>query len=321
MKKSREGQKAKPWVSLEHHIYRELKPLKLKHVLVACSGGLDSVVLAYVLKRLQSALHLDLELLHFHHGLGEPKQLKYRDKTQRWVEAFGLHHGLQVQVFRHKGPELLRSESDLRKFRRHHIQVLVQKGPVVAMGHHRDDLLETRFMRLLRGTGPMGLLAMQSLKNQVLRPFLQISKQDLQEYAQEFELEWIEDPSNEEMHYLRNALRKRLQILEEIRPGALKNLSRSLELLAEKGQRSSNFEGKSSMGHRTYLQLSKPEKHQWIAACYLHFCGNQFTSGQVFEVSRQLDRDLRSLKLVIGQLQWRIEAGMISVLPLGHKSK
>jgi tRNA(Ile)-lysidine synthase len=116
------------------------------------------------------------------------------------------------------------------------------------LAHHQNDQAETVLLQLLRGAGVAGLSSMpesrslatstgQASSITLWRPLLRLSREDLEAYAREHKLKWIEDPSNRSSKYRRNAVRKSiLPKLESIQPGATANLARSAELLAQAQQ-------------------------------------------------------------------------------------
>jgi len=116
------------------------------------------------------------------------------------------------------------------------------------LAHHQNDQAETVLLQLLRGAGVAGLSSMpesrvlatsaeQASSITLWRPLLRLSREELEAYAREHRLKWIEDPSNQSSKYRRNAIRKSvLPKLETIQPGASANLARSAELLAQAQQ-------------------------------------------------------------------------------------
>jgi tRNA(Ile)-lysidine synthase len=125
----------------------------------------------------------------------------------------------------------LRYEALTQMCQAHNIQDLL-------LAHHLDDQAETVLIQLMRGAGLPGLSAMPQVKSKELihlwRPFLNMRRKDLEIYAKEHRLTWIEDPSNQDESYRRNAIRKSiLPTLEKFQAGAIENLSRSAKHLAE----------------------------------------------------------------------------------------
>ncbi|MBD3161727.1 MAG: tRNA lysidine(34) synthetase TilS, partial [Candidatus Eisenbacteria bacterium] len=99
----------------------------------------------------------------------------------------------------------------------------------VLLGHHRDDQVETLLLRLLRGSGPIGLAGMRRRRGIFLRPLLAVPRDELERYLEESGTAWVEDPTNRDPDRLRNRIRHRLlPLLErEIRPGSIPAIARA----------------------------------------------------------------------------------------------
>jgi tRNA(Ile)-lysidine synthase len=115
---------------------------------------------------------------------------------------------------------------------------VVGAGEVLLIGQHRDDQAETLLFRLLRGAGVQGLAAMPMQRalasGHLLRPLLGSSRAQLQAYAEEHQLTWVEDPSNADPRFSRNYLRHRVfPRLTERWPQAVASLARAAEHLSE----------------------------------------------------------------------------------------
>jgi tRNA(Ile)-lysidine synthase len=116
------------------------------------------------------------------------------------------------------------------------------------LAHHQNDQAETVLLQLMRGAGVAGLSGMPERRSlasstgqasgiTLWRPLLRLRREELEAYAREHQLKWIEDPSNRSSKYRRNAVRKSiLPKLESIQPGATANLARSAEVLAQAQQ-------------------------------------------------------------------------------------
>ena len=216
-----------------------------KRIAVALSGGLDSVVLLDTVCKAEA-------------------NNKSRDKNQ--IYAFHIHHGLQKQaddwlIFCEKLAKKYKIHFDFRLL---HLGSPQEQGNIesraragryealtdlceeygiedLLLAHHQNDQAETVLLQLLRGSGVAGLSGMpqsrqrSSIQNLTLwRPLLNQSRQELEAYAKEHKLKWIEDPSNQDRKYRRNAIRKDIiPKLEKIQPEALANMARSAELLGE----------------------------------------------------------------------------------------
>ncbi|MCX7674472.1 MAG: tRNA lysidine(34) synthetase TilS [Bdellovibrionaceae bacterium] len=242
----------KKWLALEHKIWREFhkeSALHGAHMIVLVSGGKDSVALWQVLRALQLAFRWSLYLAHVHHGGNQ----SYRQEARDFCAQLALE--AQVPFLEATSPRELRAEGEMREFRNAVAQkwyfeiqtrlkqVLLTQASFVApvvttsvwlvTAHHADDLLETRLMRLIRGTGGVGLRAMSALSHPRFRPFLNVSRGEIEAYLESRSLAYVEDPSNSNLHYLRNWIRHEwLARLERKRPGAKAALARSLTQIA-----------------------------------------------------------------------------------------
>lgn len=222
------------WSALDHQIHNSLLEIGFttpkKYIWIAFSGGEDSSLLLDVLSRLRARWKWNLQVLHIHHG-----HLPIRDQMADFAKDVAKKSGLPFHCVQYAGKEALKSEADLRGFRFGIIQQLLQDPhSILVTGHHQDDLLETRLMRLFRGSGSGGLSAMTAWNGRVLRPFLHVSKSRIRSEIQDRALEYFDDPSNQDQNYLRNWLRhSHLPSIEKKIPGATRALARSLSLIAE----------------------------------------------------------------------------------------
>src|SRR4051812_17485504 len=234
--------------ALEKEVWQSLKKnnIRDKSVLLAVSGGLDSMVLLNVLHRLVNSCGLTLHVAHVHHG--SSSNSKYRDDAFNFVRRSAKNLDLPFWsnlTATKQTPEPNpgidgasgESEASLRKFRFDVLEGIRARKHIdlIGLAHHRDDLLETRLLRLIRGVGPQGIQAMKLKQKHLLRPLLFVNRAHIEVYADEFAIEFLSDPSNKDVRPLRNWLRHEwLPMLEAKRPGASETLSRSLGLLARR---------------------------------------------------------------------------------------
>ena len=200
-------------------------------LLLAYSGGLDSTVLLHCLAAAPSLRARGLRALHVDHGL--------HPQSGVWAEACAdncARLGVELQVRRvtvaERGDGL---EAAAREARHAAFAQALAPGELLLTAHHRDDQAETVLLRLLRGAGD-GLAAMRPLRpfaaGWLWRPLLDLSRADLQAYAREHALHWLEDPSNASERHDRNFLRHQvLPLLAERWPQAGASLARSATLL------------------------------------------------------------------------------------------
>lgn len=283
-------------LALEHRVIQPLKALALPGPwILALSGGVDSMVLAEILRRWRRALKVQFYVVHVHHGHGEsPAQNRFRDKAQALVRTWSAEHGFD---FLSNAPEKLdlSSEAQLRSYRLEHMwqHANVVKASHIVFAHHRDDLLETRLLRLIRGTGPQGLRAMSLRTGSKLRPLLECSRAEIEAYAQARELKWIEDPSNQQTKALRNWLRQSwLPQLEQRQQGATVALARSLENMAHSRRVKTPLVG---LRRKTMKKASFREQEQLVAA-YLHGLGlRNYGQSHVREILKRIDSPRKNL--------------------------
>jgi len=234
MKKRFSGFGPQIGVPLAAFLAARLKPHA--RVCVALSGGRDSVVLLHALCRLMAgnALPISLSALHVHHGIS-PNAEAWAEFCAEFCKQYDVPLNIvRVDVPRDSGEGL---EAAARRMR--HAVFAGCDADWLALAHHRDDQAETVLLKLLRGAGVAGTAGMLPERPQVrgpviIRPLLDLPRSMLESYAAEHDLNWIEDESNDDLHYRRNFLRRDvLPQLEEKFPGAQKSLARAAGHFAE----------------------------------------------------------------------------------------
>ncbi|WP_448652626.1 tRNA lysidine(34) synthetase TilS [Pseudomonas fluorescens] len=201
---------------------------------IAFSGGLDSTVLLHLLANLASTETLPpLSAIHVHHGLQAAADA-WPNHCQTVCDSLGVPlRVMRVQV--QLGASLERAA---REARYQAFTEVTGVGEVLLTGQHRDDQAETLLFRLLRGAGVRGLAAMPVHRpladGHLVRPLLDVSCAELEAYAREHQLAWIEDPSNADPRFSRNYLRHRVfPTLTQRWPQAVASLARTAEHLSE----------------------------------------------------------------------------------------
>ena len=201
---------------------------------VAFSGGLDSTVLLHLLAHLAKTESLPtLSAIHIHHGLQAAADA-WPEHCQAVCDALNIP--LQVERVKvQPGASLERAARDARYAVFGSVN---QSNDVLLTGQHRDDQAETLLFRLLRGAGVRGLSAMPAQRpvgqGTLVRPLLDVTRAELEAYAAAHQLQWIEDPSNEDRQFSRNYLRHQIVPLLTGRwPQAQANMARSAAHLRE----------------------------------------------------------------------------------------
>ncbi len=201
-----------------------------KKIWVAYSGGVDSHVLLHALAQHKNVSH-DISAIHIHHGL-QTQADAWREHCIQQAQILDV--SLEIKHVNAKPAKGQSPEAAAREARYTAFSEIIQAGDVLITAHNQNDQAETIFLQLIRGAGVKGLAAMP-LKADfhqgiLFRPFLEISRATIVNYAHHFHLKWIEDPSNENIHFDRNFLRQTtFPLLADRWPSIEKTLSRSAE--------------------------------------------------------------------------------------------
>lgn len=208
-------------------------PEEATRIAVAFSGGLDSTVLLHSTVAAYGPEHVIA--LHVNHGL--------QDLADDWVvhcsevaRNFEVPFDFRLVQWDESPQDLSNVEAQARRARYDALVEMCHYHGVehLLIGHHQDDQAETVLMQLIRGSGLLGLAAMPAERPlhvgnvRIWRPFLELTRRDLEAYATEYQLDWIEDPTNQDEQYTRNYLRLHvLPAIEKIQPQFRQNVGRA----------------------------------------------------------------------------------------------
>jgi tRNA(Ile)-lysidine synthase len=228
-------------------------------ILVAVSGGLDSVVLADLLHRLK----FSFAVLHCNFGLrGEEsdadelfvrKLAKQYDapfyseqfQTQAFAEQEGISIQMAARTLRYEWFEQMRTQLGY---------------DVIATAHHQSDALETVLLNLVRGTGLAGLHGILPKTGHLIRPLLGLTKDDLYDWLVTKRLAWREDSSNESTKYNRNLVRQEvIPVLKQLNPNLEETFTQTLERL----------QGAEAVFLASFLEIKAKTQRQENGATYL----------------------------------------------------
>lgn len=208
---------------------------ELVRLVVGFSGGLDSAVLLFLLSEYcKQRTGLVLEAVHVNHQLSPNA-----DSWQSHCERIGKQYSIPItakKVFIETNGRGI--EAAARDARYEAFQDVCGNDGVLLLAHHLDDQVETLFIRLMRGSGPLGLSAMRPAASHkatpLLRPLLAVSREELEGFAKEMGVSWVTDESNVDTAYDRNYLRHDvLPLLAQRWPGMKPNVFRSARLCNE----------------------------------------------------------------------------------------
>jgi tRNA(Ile)-lysidine synthase len=199
-----------------------------RYIYIAYSGGIDSHVLLHLCAT-HPELKAKITAVYVHHGL-QPKAESWAMHCQQQAAQVEVKFQLlRVNAFPKNGQS---PEEAARDARYQALEKLIHENDVLLVAQHQEDQLETVLLQLFRGAGVQGLAAMPKeigfSQGKMLRPFLDVSKQSIQEYAQTHHLTWVEDPTNQCDDFDRNFLRNQIVPLLKTRwTNVAKTVSRS----------------------------------------------------------------------------------------------
>ena len=209
------------------------------HLRVAFSGGCDSTVLLAMLCDLRASgdLPQKLSAVHVNHGLQAEA-----DSWERHCRTLCADWQVPIEVLQVQVPTSGASAEDRARRARYGVwQQLLAGDELLVLAHHADDQEETVLMRLLRGAGPLGMAGMPVRRSlgagALVRPLLQVPRAELRAYALERDLNWVEDPDNDNPRNDRNFMRHQvLPLLRSRWPAAGLSIRRSAEIARQTQQ-------------------------------------------------------------------------------------
>ena len=180
-------------------------------IIIGLSGGPDSVALLSVLKKLQPQYNLQLIAAHLDHQwrTDSANDVTFcKNLADKLKVPFISAQAKDINLPPLKRKKASGSQEELgRLLRRSFFEGLAQKDNTIALGHHYNDQQETFFLRMIRGASIAGLAAMKPRQGIYIRPLLDCTKQELLDYLTAENLSYLEDETNKDPKYLRNAIR------------------------------------------------------------------------------------------------------------------
>ena len=201
-------------------------------ILVAVSGGMDSMCLLYLLQMMAKQKELQIYVCHVNHSL----RLQESERDAEFVEQYCKMHNLNFEICvvdvrarRKKGMSIEQAARELRYEILHSIKERLEYD-YIATAHNKNDQAETFFINMLRGAGLAGLSGMLPKNKDIVRPLLGISRDDIEEFCVKEGIKYCYDSSNDCLDYLRNNVRKRLlPYVKEYNPNILTTLTNNME--------------------------------------------------------------------------------------------
>lgn len=215
----------------DHHMFERGHTL-----LVAVSGGPDSVALLHVLHQLREPFAIQLIIAHLNHRMrrGASQDARFVKAAAQGLGIPCITQSLDVPAYgrRHK----LSPEDAARRLRYAFLQTTAKAVAAhhIALGHTADDQAETVLFRLLRGSGLRGLCGIPPVRRPIIRPLIQVQRRDIMAYLHTHRIPFRIDPSNRQRRYTRNRIRLALlpQLQKSYNPRIVQTLSATAQLLA-----------------------------------------------------------------------------------------
>jgi tRNA(Ile)-lysidine synthase len=179
-----------------------------KHVFVAISGGVDSVVMLHIFHLLRSEWDYHLHIVHYNHRT----RGKASDADERFVEKLAKQYKIDIKIGILPLTVNKITETALREERYKFFGRILSrfKNAVIATGHNRNDNIETFIMRLAKGSRVKGLLAIRPQRSGFIRPLLSVSRKEIENFASTHHLKYRIDKTNQDVTIPRNAIRHKI---------------------------------------------------------------------------------------------------------------
>ncbi len=191
-------------------------------IILALSGGPDSVCLLELLLELRANLGVVLKACHFNHKMRGGES----DNDEKFVQR--LCEDKNIELIAEHAAAILSSENDARIARYDFFQKLLDEklGDKIALAHNANDQAETFLMRIIRGSGTGGLRGILPLRGRFIRPLLEVERREIEVYVQERGLAFVTDKSNADIKYLRNKVRLEiLPLLTKVNPNIIQSFN------------------------------------------------------------------------------------------------
>jgi tRNA(Ile)-lysidine synthase len=219
-------------ISEEITVFLKTNNLINNPIILGLSGGPDSVFLFHILAKLHKNKLLNLICLHINHGWREEAK-----DEESFCRELSKQNSIEI-IIRHASEFDLKNNGSIEELGRNIRQqsfseaIRILDSKIVFLAHHNDDLVETFFIKSIRGTSIQGLGGIREFAEPFYRPLLHISKQELLNYLKENNLKYCLDQSNDSMLFLRNRIRHQLiPMIQKIDPRASAKISSNMFIL------------------------------------------------------------------------------------------
>jgi len=285
-------------ISFDNYLRQKFELKKQTKIILTVSGGADSVVMLDLFAK--SQYRCCIAHCNFHLRGNES------DADEKFVEKLAVKYNYpffksDFDTKAYAEEKSISIEMSARELRYIWFEELRQKYDYkyIATAHHQNDIIETFFINLLRGTGIRGLSGIKPIKGNIIRPMLFANRSMIMEYIKDKKLEFREDSTNSDIKIIRNKLRHQiLPLLNEINPAANENIIKSIENLqdAEKLVQKEIIQTKLNLGIETegslIINIEKLKKITPIKAYLFEiFHPYGFNSNQIKDIENSLDAE------------------------------
>lgn len=301
-------------------------------IIVACSGGPDSVGLLYLLLGLQKELQLKLVVAHFNHKIRGNDS----ERDEKFVAELAKKLGLKFTSTR--ATKKIRNEQEARELRYKFLEKVraEERAGLIAVGHNLNDLAETVLLNIIRGSGIRGLYSLQSKRDNIIRPLLFAEKKQILTYLKDEKISFRIDKTNKKLVYTRNIIRhKILPEILKLNPQALSAIARTSSLAEQTDQFllgisekifleiSEKKENTTIINRKDFVALSPAVQSEIIRICARNFgviCDLSFR--QVEEILNLINRNIgKKFKEISSRLKIEVKDGKIILSNIQRSSK
>ncbi len=206
-------------------------------VVVGLSGGADSSTLLYVLCKLKSVIGFEIVAAHLNHGIRGEEALRDMRFSEEFAKELGVDFcNKTVDTIDYASKNGLSVETAGRKLRYDFFDdVCTQYGcNKIAVAHNKNDRAETIIMNLIRGCGANGLEGIKAVNESIIRPLIDVSRNEIEEYASINNINFVTDSTNNEDIYTRNMVRNKIiSYMKDINPNVVNNIIRTADIISD----------------------------------------------------------------------------------------
>ncbi len=210
---------------------------KNDNVIIGLSGGSDSVTLFHVMRKIKDEIGITLSVVHVNHLIRDVS-IEDENFCIELCKKYNIPIAVyKIDVKKMSKEQKITVEECGRKVRYDKFKKSFKDGAVnkIAVGHNLNDVVETFLMRLVRGSGLKGLGSIQGVRDNIIRPLIEINKIDIENFCKENKFEYKVDESNFGLDYERNRVRNKLiPLLEaEYNEGVINNINKTSKIISE----------------------------------------------------------------------------------------